>query len=197
MGINFFPFSFEFESYIKEFASSYVEKKMTTPSASAAFYGDTLPECIPIVNRELREYGLPHVGNISIWKKCPGEVQTMHIDDSPSSMPNRAAFNIPLLNTNETRMVWYGGRFEYKRVKKLTNYGIIIPYFEIEWKEDYFEEESLELLHSHFVKTDKPHRVFANPTQTRAVVSLRFQGNPSLEEISHILFKEARHVSKR
>lgn len=193
--MNYFPFCFDFEPLIAEYVMSYMQK-VKTPTATVAFHKNLPTELVQKVNSELAFYNLPLLANINAWKKHPGEVQVMHLDVYPwdfyqnksaNFIPNKSAFNIPVCNTRDSRMVWYEGNYEVKETKILTPSGTKAVYFDVVWKDDFDESDSLELLTSHFVRTDKPHRVFANPTDTRIIGSLRLQGNPSIETVYNIL----------
>ena len=193
--MNFFPFRFSFEQAVADYTMAYMEK-ITTPTATAAFHKGLPPKLTKQINEELTAYNLPLLANINAWKKHPGEVQVLHVDvyawdkvngKSKSVSPNKAAFNIPVCNTQGSRMVWYSGRHTPRETEILTPSGTRATYFEIDWHEEYHEEEELELLTPHFVSTCKPHRVYANPHDTRILASVRLQGNPSIESLYDIL----------
>lgn len=195
--MNFFPFTFEFEPLISKYILDYM-RKIVTPTATVAFYKHLPESLVQAVNKELSFYNLPLLANINAWKKHPGEVQVMHLDVCPwefyqnknaNFTPNRAAFNIPICGTQNSRMVWYDGEHDIEETKILTPSGTKAVYFGVKWREEFVESGSLELLTSHFVRTDKPHRVFANPTDTRIVGSLRLQGNLPIETIYDIMKK--------
>lgn len=196
--MNFFPFRFSFEQAVADYTKAYMDK-VTSPTATVAFHSGLPRELTDQINDELASYNLPPLANINAWKKHPGEVQVMHLDVYPwdvfnkkseQYVPNKAAFNIPVCNTHDSRMVWYGGTYKHRQVKVITPSGTKAVYFEVDWEGDYFEESELELITPHFLVTDKPHRVFANPNDTRIIASVRLQGNPSLQDIYNILSKK-------
>ena len=189
--MNYFPFCFDFEPLIAEYVMNYMQK-VTTPTATVAFHKNLPTELVQKVNSELAFYNLPLLANINAWKKHPGEVQVMHVDVCPwefyqnknaNFTPNKVAFNIPVCNTQNSYMIWYDGDHHIEEIKITTPSGTKAVYFGVQWHGEYVESGSLELLTSHFVRTDKPHRVFANQTNTRIVASLRLQHNPSIQTI--------------
>ena len=193
--MNFFPFTFSFEPYVAEYIADFM-KQVKSPTATVALHKDLPSSLVQKINDDLSAHNLPLLANINAWKKQPGEVQVMHADlyvwdkingKDARVVANKAAFNIPVCNTKGSRMVWYSGAHSLVRKKVVTPSGTHATYFDVLWEEDYKEEEELELLSSHFVKTSKPHRVYANLTDTRIIASVRLQGNPSFEKIYDIL----------
>ena len=61
--------------------------------------------------------------------------------------------------------------------------GQTVYYQEVVWNSEYNPIASLELIESHMVRVDVPHRTTANDTDLRAVLCLRFLGNPTWDQI--------------
>lgn len=191
----YFPFTFEFESYVKEFTVDYMSG-VSTSSATLVFH-DTIPDRLrTLIDEELKLYGIPALANINIWKKEPGYEQVLHTDlyawdvvtkKSKNYTVNHSALNIPITGTAKSDMIWYGGKHVCVPTTIRTVSNAKATYFKIEWEEEPFVKDKLELLDSHFVCTSIPHRVICNPHDTRIIISLRFQGNPTFDEIQQLM----------
>jgi len=196
--MNYFPFRFSFEPYVAEYVMDYM-RKTESPTVTVAFHKDFPKSLVQKINDDLSSHNLPLLASINAWKKHPGEVQSLHVDvyawdkinkKANKFTPNKAAFNIPICGTQGSRMVWYSGAHTLTELEFLTRSGTRAVHFEIAWQEEYKEEDELELNTPFFVNTLKPHRVYANPTDTRILASVRLQGNPSLQEVYDILHKQ-------
>lgn len=205
--MDFFPFNFKFEPDVAEFIYPHMVDS-STPGTIAFHHGKhsgrdinhkELPKkLVTKINEELLSHNLPGLASLNAWRREPGEVQVMHVDvyawdkifNKGKFAPNKVAFNIPISNTQDSWMKWYGSDHELKETKIITPTGAHSTYYDIVWKEEIREDSKLELTTSHFVRTDKPHRVFANSQGLRIVASLRLLGNPSIQQVHDILFKQ-------
>jgi hypothetical protein len=207
--MNFFPFTFGFEEDVAEFVYEHMHKDSVP--GTVAFHqhpvNDSNHKGLPSslvtkINNELHQHKLLPLGSLNAWRRQPGEVQVLHADvyawdkvykKDGKFAPNKVAFNIPVSNTRQSKMVWYGGAHILKETKIVTPTGAHSTFYNIEWKDEPFVESELELLSPHFVRTDKPHRVYAGSDGLRIVASIRLQGNPSFEHIHSVLFGNEKH----
>jgi hypothetical protein len=193
----YFPFTFEFESYVKEFTVEHM-RSVTGASATIVFHHNSPSNLRKVVDEELQDFGIPPLANINIWKKPPGYEQVLHADlyawdvlrkKTKVFTVNHSAFNIPIEGTVNSDMLWYGGQHQCVPTTIITPTNTTATYFKIEWEETPFIKARLELLESHLIATSTPHQVICNPFDTRIITSLRFQGNPTFNQIQNKLLR--------
>jgi hypothetical protein len=148
---------------------------------------ETGPEFEDAKQLVLRATGLELAGWV-IFARSGWHTQLIHSDCTlgPPGR-NKAALNVPIIGGPGSRMEWFSDR----QMTMLTSvYGTdkvprVARYF-VPAEEAKQEEEPMEVCHFTeapvLVDTYHPHRVIAGP-EARAVVSMRFVGNPSVDDI--------------
>jgi hypothetical protein len=134
-----------------------------------------------ILDKELLSRNLPKLAYAVCFARPAKNQQVIHVDGTKSI--TCASLNIPLMGCKNSLMEWFSG--DYILVTK--NYtdpsGQIVYYQTVNWNSEFTVTNSLELTESHIVRVDVPHRTTANDTDLRAVLCLRFYGNPSWNQI--------------
>jgi hypothetical protein len=80
-------------------------------------------------------------------------------------------------------MEWFAGDYKLVRTDYIDQSGQSVYFQTVVWNSDCTVINSLELIESHIVRVGVPHRTIANNTDLRAVLCLRFIGNPTWDQI--------------
>lgn len=145
----------------------------------------------------LQATGLEMVGWV-IFARPPRNTQVLHSDCAVGQAEERAlcALNVPVCGGPGSRMEWYDDRsmqmvrdaYGDASAPKTARYFVPtspLPKEELPLETAYFDEEPL------LVNTYLPHRV-VSANNRRAVVSIRFAGNPSFEAVRNLLSNSPR-----
>jgi len=154
-----------------------------------------MPDVHKTEYQDLKKYFLKDLGlvlkSIILFPTMPNKFKDPH-RDGPRSDYSYSAINIPVANTKGTFQVWWPD-FDESRVKQyyLTkpdgekSVGFdVVP----EWSESEYDnipnENSLELLSPYLLNTNVIHGVDNRSNdEWRLAMSLRFLGNPKLEQV--------------
>jgi len=171
-GRLFVPFKLECEQLLVDFCKKDIEEQWDRKSIKLLIH--EFPDCIRrILNAELTSKNLPILeGNFSTirTKKQPG---TIHSDGG-----FHVGLNIPIFGTRGSSMLWFDG--DYIEFFQETQKTVVTV---LKWNSQPKMIGELELLESHLMRVDVPHNVYPNPNSDRAILSIRFEGNPTWEEI--------------
>ena len=165
-----------------------------------------MPDVHKTEYQDLKKYFHKELGlilkSIILFPTIPNKLKDPH-RDGPRSDYSYSAINIPVANTKGTLQVWWPG-FDESRVKQFNltrpdgtkSIGFdIVP----EWKEEEFDQipsdHSLELLSPHLLNTNVIHGVDNRSNNDwRLVMSLRFIGNPKLEQVKEQILNTRGHL---
>lgn len=141
-------------------------------------------DLLDTINSELASYGVPKILYCQSYLRAKNTTQGIHIDGV--SYKWHAGINIPVQNTKNTKFSWYGGN--YTTELKTQDTGSItgkapITFFEILSNEPLEEVASIELDQAYLVRVDEPHNASNTTDETRWIFTMRFEGNPTFEEL--------------
>lgn len=145
-------------------------------------------ELVDTFNKEMEEYGLPPASRfISLKRKNNKKGDLIHIDSSARGELTHVSLIIPVEGMEDTAMYWVDG--EYNLITKSTEKGVL--YKEIEWTSETSYLDELQITTEPYVcKADIPHSAYSNDKgDYRTVLTIRFEGNPTLEEVVERRFK--------
>jgi hypothetical protein len=138
----------------------------------------TLPDTLlQIVNLELDKYNIPPILYCLSYIRPKNNFQGIHIDGDRRGVIN-AAINIPLKGNRNSYQIWYTGNFTTALVTTENN-----VYHSIVWEGIPKEDFRAEIDQAHLVRVDRPHSAMSNDSEERWVFTMRFQGNPTFEEL--------------
>lgn len=168
----FVPFKLDCEQLLVDFCKTDIEKQWDRKSIKLLIH--EFPDHIrKVLNAELISKNLPtFYGNFSTvrTKIQPGVI---HCD-----WDIHVGLNIPIFGTQGSNMLWFDGDYT-SFFEETQNTTIKV----LKWKSEPKMIGELELLESHLMRVDVPHNVYPNPNSDRAILSIRFAGNPTWEEI--------------
>ena len=146
------------------------------------------PELDNIFSEEMQSYGLtPRNGWLAFKKKNYFNKKSInpicHIDytDSTGSEICNVSLIIPLENTNDAPMIWYTGEYDIVHVD-MGSYSFATA----DWKnEGEVPTHKTDITQPTFCRVHIPHDTWSNEDGSyRSVVTVRFHGNPTFEEIA-------------
>jgi len=129
-----------------------------------------------IVNGELASRGCPPVFYAQSYCRRAGNTQGIHIDGNDDFRDS--AINIPLKGSVGSKHIFYEGKYtsEKTHFEDLT-------FYKVNWQETPRVADILYLDSPHIVRVNCPHSAMANPFEDRWIFTMRFQENPSFEEL--------------
>jgi hypothetical protein len=130
---------------------------------------------LELINDELTSKGYPTIYYCLSYIRGPGDVQNVHVDGHEYII--KAALNIPVSGTEQSFHTWLAADFTLEKD---------MIYYTPQWKQNVVAIENLELLRPAFVRVDQPHFAQSNKTDPRWIITIRFNGNPSIEELIEI-----------
>lgn len=186
--------------YCADHAYKHQAQILSTEFTGNSFIDDNmyLPEhLINECNVWLESIGLPNLHYAVIFqKRCYQEIKnpTIHIDyNADYNDVAKCALNIPIANCENTTMSWWTGNYDTELSysnstccqSNTPSDDIIIPNVVVTWN----EEPNLITTYNipqlpHICRIDIPHSVTAKQ-DFRIMLSIRFDGNPTYEEIMH------------
>lgn len=142
-----------------------------------------------ILNRYLQQNypGTPELFNCILFHRPANFPQALHLDcnnDDPPKIMN-CAINIPIKNCEDSYMEWYDGEYNTKVNSAKGADGIIRKYLDLEWKGQPNLINRTIIDTPTLVKVGIPHKVTV-VDKTRSLITLRFQDNPTFEDISKL-----------
>jgi len=157
---------------------------------------DNLIEEINSWNNSL---GLPDLHYAVLFQKYnlfEKKNNSIHIDyNADYNDVAKCALNVPILNFENTSMSWWKGNYSKKILyanqtcckDDKPSGDIKIPYLDLEWNSEPELEYTYQVEDTpHICKISIPHSVTA-PEEFRVVLSMRFKGNPTFEEIKTLI----------
>lgn len=143
-----------------------------------------------VLENELATYGLPTVLDFLCFKRKNKKSKRVHIDHMvrPYNSPVHTSLVIPVEGCADTGMYWMTG--QYRVVAKQTDSGG--TYMFVEWdNEPKFLDEVEINLEPMLCRVDIPHNAYSNDRgEYRTIVSIRFTGNPSIEELVKLRYNK-------
>jgi hypothetical protein len=178
---TYFPYSLDCQDLLINESITQLQNKWHNKSRGFTF-SVIFPEHIrAILDKELQSRNLPKFAYTVCFARPAKDQQSIHVDGTNST--TCASLNIPLMGCKNSVMEWFAGAYKVVRKNYVDQSGQTVYYQEVVWDTDYTVVESLELTESHMVRVDVPHRTTANDTDLRAVLCLRFLGNPTWDQV--------------
>lgn len=178
---TYFPYRLDCQNLLINESIAQLQNKWHNKSRGFTF-SVIFPEHIrAILDKELQSRNLPKFAYTVCFARPAKDQQSIHVDGTNST--TCASLNIPLMGCNNSVMEWFTGVYKVVRKNYVDQSGQTVYYQEVVWDTDYTVVESLELTESHIVRVDVPHRTTANDTDLRAVLCLRFLGNPTWDQV--------------
>ena len=134
-----------------------------------------------ILDKELFSRNLPKCAYVVCFARPAKDKQPIHIDGY--SVNTCTSLNIPLMGCENSVMEWFSGDYQLVQKSYTDPSGKPIQYQVVVWNSECKAIGSLELIESHMVRVEVPHRTIANDHDSRAVLCLRFLGNPAWDQI--------------
>ena len=175
---NFVPIKLKVESKIREYAILEIENaNFEIPPEGQYTVDHKIPSpLIDEINLELAELGFPKVEYAKSYVRKQGNKQGIHIDGTHHIV--HCAINIPLKGCNNSIHAYYDG--DYTLVPK-HQHGLY--FYHIKWNSPPTITSAISLKEAHLVRVDKPHAAIASPLEDRWVFTMRFEGNPTFEDL--------------
>ncbi len=178
------PFPLKSYERVRTFVQSYMDQ---FNEGKFIVKGVQLPiDILDELNSELTEYGLPPVNRFLAFKRKEFMIpkkDKVHLDYSEElNGVCYASLIVPISGCENSYMYWYDG--EYTKEKQVT--------LQIEGKHDYqlivWDDEPTmvhkeEITEPTLCRVDIPHSVCSPSDDYRTIISFRFQGNPTFDEI--------------
>lgn len=138
---------------------------------------------LEILNTELNIKGIPNLLYATCFARGKGHTQGIHVDGT-NGITN-SSLNIPVTGCEKTEMQWFDGNYTIESRSSVNSTGMLVGYNIVKWPDPdkITIADRLELRESHMVRVNAPHRSIANNDYPRAVLCLRFVGNPTFEEL--------------
>lgn len=127
---------------------------------------------------------IPSIRSCMLFHRPGNFPQPLHFDcnnDNPPQ-PVNCGINIPIKNCEDSYMEWYSGNYT-TRVNAVTGPdNIVRTYIDLDWKESPKLVERTIIDAPTLVKVNVPHKVTVT-NKIRSLITLRFQNNPTFEDI--------------
>jgi hypothetical protein len=143
-----------------------------------------------ILEQHLLQYGFPELHTCILFSRPAGEVQEIHVDCSSADDLEliRCAINVPIENCDDSNMVWYGGEYKFSTSEYIGKDRIKRKYVTLNWHNTPEELDRTIINVPSLVKVCVPHNV-TTTQKHRKLLTFRFKGNPSYEEIAELFRK--------
>lgn len=137
-----------------------------------------------ILENRLLPMGFPALHTCILFSRPGGGTQEIHVDCSSAEELEliNCAINIPIDNCDDSYMVWYDGNYDCATSEYIGKDNVKRKYVTLKWNDTPYEINRTIIDQPALVKVCVPHNV----TQTqkhRKLLTFRFKGNPSYEEI--------------
>jgi hypothetical protein len=180
----YFPFTLRSEHLLKKDTLNELNEKWISRSGVFTFNPTFKDSTMYVLNLELSSRKLPKLKYAVCFAREHDNSQLTHVDGT--NYVTNASLNIPIFGTSGSVMEWYGGDYELEQLKHTDASGQPVAYWNVTPGEDFKPIDQLELIKSHFVQVNIPHRVISGPKEPRAVLCLRFEENWPIEKfINH------------
>lgn len=145
-----------------------------------------------ILEQHLLQYGFPELHTCILFSRPAGEVQEIHVDCSSAEDLEliRCAINVPIENCDDSNMVWYDGEYKFSTSEYTGKDRIKRKYVTLNWQETPIEKERTIIDAPSLVKVNVPHNVTITQKH-RKLLTFRFKGNPSYEDICSLFKKNS------
>lgn len=149
-----------------------------------------LRDPVNILNRYFMENNInvPLIRSCMLFHRPANFPQALHLDcnnDDPPKIMN-CAINIPIRNCEDSYMEWYDGEYNTKVNSNKGADGIIRKYLDLEWKAQPNLIDKTIIDAPTLVRVGIPHKVTVID-KTRSLITLRFQNNPTFDDISKLI----------
>lgn len=178
------PFNLRCHDHLMEYFT-----RKTAEYASEPYHvhqlNDVSQEITDMFNSEMKERGLPEIVGWLMFKKYgfPNErPEGSHIDSPDNNI--HVSIVIPIEGYEDTHMYWCGGDYHFKQDR--LDYDKFVSYCHPVWDDtnDAIIVHREEITSPTICRVDIPHdTVTRSDGSYRVVVTTRFKGDPSFEEV--------------
>ena len=139
------------------------------------------------INSELAEYGVPPVILTIVFKRKEFNIprtDKVHIDllDNKLRSECHTSLIIPISGCENSYMYWYDGK-RTKEKQVISKIAGEYNYHFATWDEEPVMVHKEEITEPTLCRVDIPHSVCSPSEDYRTIISFRFQGNPTFDEI--------------
>ena len=186
MNKNCFPFPLKTESLIKEYIRERFKDHNTDDIYAEGI--DVPKDMLSAINCELKVYNIIVVSGMAFKRKnclIPRHDEC-HIDYSSFYKRTiKSSLVIPIDGCDNTYMYWYDGAYSADVVMPTPDFPYRYPYMKLTWDTPGKLVEQVEIASRPMLcRVDQPHSATSRTDGSyRLVMTLRFEGNPSIEEI--------------
>ena len=179
--LTYFPYKLDCQDLLIAESIAQLQNKWHNKSRGFTFSVTFTESIRSILDKELQSRNLPKFAYTVCFARPAKDRQSIHVDGTNST--TCASLNIPLMGCKNSVMEWFSGDYQVVRKNYTDQSGQTVYYQEVVWNSEYNPIASLELIESQMVRVDVPHRTTANDTDLRAVLCLRFLGNPTWDQV--------------
>ena len=149
-----------------------------------------LTEPVYALNRYFVENNIdiPLIRSCILFHRPANFPQPLHFDcnnDDPPQLIN-CGINIPITNCDDSYMEWYNGNYVSSVNAVTGNDGVVRKFIELDWKENPKLIDRVIIDSPTLVKVNVPHKITVI-NKTRSLITLRFQNNPTFDDISKLI----------
>lgn len=130
-----------------------------------------------LLNNEFTIKKLPPILGCSIFARGARNIQTIHYDCMPDGEKCHSGIIIPIVGSENSKFQWFD---ESMKVVKLLTPDKKSYFYKAIFETQPIPTCELEVIHPIIAKIDVPHRAISSNTSARAILSIKFVGNPIL-----------------
>ena len=143
-----------------------------------------------ILESYLLPMGFPGLHTCILFSRPGGAAQEIHVDCSSAEQLEliNCAINVPIDNCDDSYMIWYGGHYDCATSEYMGKDNVKRKYATLKWHKEPEELDRTIIDVPSLVKVCVPHNV-TTTQKHRKLLTFRFKGNPSYEDISALFRK--------
>lgn len=136
-------------------------------------------ELFDLVNDECVDMGFNSISIWTIFVRAENNQQKIHCDAYSKSERVKFGLVIPVFGTLNSKMQWFDeSNMELKSIQNPDNLSSLFILNKITGQPKVLQE--LEIVEPIIARLDVPHRAVASSASPRAIISIKFIGNPDL-----------------
>ena len=131
---------------------------------------------------------IPLIRSCILFHRPANFPQALHMDCNNNDPPQliNCGINIPIINCDDSYMEWYKGNYATKINAVTGTDGVVRKFINLDWKEHPTLIDRVIIDTPTLVKVNVPHKVTVI-NKTRSLITLRFQDNPTFDDISKLI----------
>lgn len=135
-------------------------------------------EIYEMLNRECTSLNMPNIAIWSIFARGRGQQQIIHSDCAYNGDRVNSAIILPITGTQGSRFQWFSDK--EATLKKISTPDSKSSYYAVFYETVPEPIAELEILNPTIINVRNPHRAIASQSLPRAIISMKFEGNPDL-----------------